>query len=269
MMRPTTPIGSRTEKFTASGPIGIEAPFISVTKPAKNSICAAAIMASRDHLAHRIAAIGGVDHREFAGIVAQHCATRFRILRALERRHAPPFLEAGRGRGDGGLGVGGAAIGDLAEALAGAGIDACRHSGRSSARAMRRRNRRRDAPAASAFAGMAACGATADVMAFTPARNPSVRIMRRRGWRYFFSGTWISSASCSLVSGLSMNFSDTASGNSVSRPLISSGSTIALREEIVAHALGHRFRDVVELRVVLHHLRIRCTCSRWSRDRRS
>ena len=34
MMRPTTPNGSRTEKFTTSGPIGIEAPFISVTSPA-------------------------------------------------------------------------------------------------------------------------------------------------------------------------------------------------------------------------------------------
>src|SRR5712691_5882880 len=33
MMRPTTPKGSRTEKFTASGPIGIEAPFISVATP--------------------------------------------------------------------------------------------------------------------------------------------------------------------------------------------------------------------------------------------
>src|SRR5262249_33979976 len=41
-----TPKGSRTEKLIASGPIGIDAPFISVTKPAKNSICAAAIMAS-------------------------------------------------------------------------------------------------------------------------------------------------------------------------------------------------------------------------------
>ena len=46
MMRPTTPKGSRTEKLTTSGPIGIDEPFISVTKPAKNSICAAAIMAS-------------------------------------------------------------------------------------------------------------------------------------------------------------------------------------------------------------------------------
>ena len=46
-MRPTTPSGSRTEKLSASGPMGIEAPFISVTRPAKNSICAAAIVASR------------------------------------------------------------------------------------------------------------------------------------------------------------------------------------------------------------------------------
>ncbi len=45
-MRATTPSGSRTEKFTASGPIGIEAPFISVTSPAKKSICAAAFSAS-------------------------------------------------------------------------------------------------------------------------------------------------------------------------------------------------------------------------------
>ena len=34
MMRPTTPRGSRTEKLTTPGPIGIEAPFISVTRPA-------------------------------------------------------------------------------------------------------------------------------------------------------------------------------------------------------------------------------------------
>ena len=41
-----TPRGSRTEKFTASGPIGTDEPFISVTSPAKNSVCAAATMAS-------------------------------------------------------------------------------------------------------------------------------------------------------------------------------------------------------------------------------
>ncbi len=46
MIRATTPRGSRTEKFTASGPIGMEAPFISVTSPAKNSICPAAIATS-------------------------------------------------------------------------------------------------------------------------------------------------------------------------------------------------------------------------------
>ncbi len=45
-MRPITPRGSRTEKFTTSGPMGIEAPFISVTRPAKNSICWAPASAS-------------------------------------------------------------------------------------------------------------------------------------------------------------------------------------------------------------------------------
>ncbi len=45
-MRATTPKGSRTEKFTASGPMGIEAPFISVTRPAKKSSWAAPASAS-------------------------------------------------------------------------------------------------------------------------------------------------------------------------------------------------------------------------------
>ena len=70
-MRPTTPSGSRTEKFTTSGPIGIEAPFISVTKPAKNSIWAAAIMASPTISLDGIAAVGGVEHGEFARVLAQ------------------------------------------------------------------------------------------------------------------------------------------------------------------------------------------------------
>jgi hypothetical protein len=46
MMRPITPRGSRTEKFTTPGPIGTEEPFISVTRPAKKSVCAAATIAS-------------------------------------------------------------------------------------------------------------------------------------------------------------------------------------------------------------------------------
>ena len=98
-MRPTTPSGSRTEKLTTSGPIGIEAPFISVTKPAKNSICAAAIMASLTISLDRIAAVGGIDHREFIGILAQDFRDPPQNLGALERQHAPPFLECGfRGR---------------------------------------------------------------------------------------------------------------------------------------------------------------------------
>ncbi len=45
-MRATTPTGSRTEKLTACGPIGMESPFISVTRPAKNSNWPAALAAS-------------------------------------------------------------------------------------------------------------------------------------------------------------------------------------------------------------------------------
>jgi hypothetical protein len=39
MIFATTPSGSRTEKLIASGPIGMECPFISVTSPAKKSNC--------------------------------------------------------------------------------------------------------------------------------------------------------------------------------------------------------------------------------------
>ena len=115
MMRPTTPIGSRTEKLTTSGPIGIEAPFISVTRPAKKSHLRGRDHGVAHHLAHRIAAIGGVDHGQFVGIVAQHLRDAPQDLGALERQHAPPFLERRGGRGDRGVDVGCAAIGDLAE----------------------------------------------------------------------------------------------------------------------------------------------------------
>jgi hypothetical protein len=46
MIRATTPSGSRTDTFIRPGPIGMLAPFISVTSPAKKSICAAATSAS-------------------------------------------------------------------------------------------------------------------------------------------------------------------------------------------------------------------------------
>ena len=126
MMRPTTPIGSRTEKFTASGPIGMVAPFISVTKSGEEIELRRRDHGVAHHLAHRIAAIGGIDHRELAGIVAQHLRDAFEDFRALKRQHAPPFLERGRGRGNRGFGVGRAAIGDFAQALAGAGRERIR-----------------------------------------------------------------------------------------------------------------------------------------------
>ena len=69
---PDTPRGSRTEKLTTPGPIGTEEPFISVTRPAKNSVCAAATIASLTISAYGIAAIGGIDHRELLRMLAQH-----------------------------------------------------------------------------------------------------------------------------------------------------------------------------------------------------
>ena len=124
MMRPTTPRGSRTEKFTTSGPIGIDEPFISVTSPAKNSVCAAAIIASLDHLGDRIAAVGGVDHRQLLRVLAQHLGDRGAACLARSSGSTwRQLLEGGLGRRDRGIHVGRARIGDLAERLAGAGID--------------------------------------------------------------------------------------------------------------------------------------------------
>ena len=115
MMRPTTPRGSRTEKFTTSGPIGIDEPFISVTRPAKNSICAAATMASLTISRDRIAAVGGIDHRELLRVLAQHLGDALEHLGALERQHVAPFLECGLGGGHRRIDVGGAGVRDLAE----------------------------------------------------------------------------------------------------------------------------------------------------------
>jgi hypothetical protein len=76
-----------------------------------------------EHLLDRIAAIGGIDHGEFAGVLAQDLRDPLEDARALQRRHAPPFAERGFGRRDRGIHVGRAAIRDLAERFTGAGID--------------------------------------------------------------------------------------------------------------------------------------------------
>jgi hypothetical protein len=76
-----------------------------------------------DHLGERIAAIGGVDQRQFLGVVAQHVGDAFEEPRALERRGVAPGREGGLGRGDGGIDIGRAAICDRTERFTGAGID--------------------------------------------------------------------------------------------------------------------------------------------------
>jgi hypothetical protein len=42
-----TPNGSRTDRFTVPSPIGMVSPLSSVTRPAKNSHCATAVLTSR------------------------------------------------------------------------------------------------------------------------------------------------------------------------------------------------------------------------------
>ena len=88
-----------------------------MTRPAKNSICAAAIMASLTISRDRIAAVGGIDHREFAGVLTQHFGDAPQHLGALERQHVPPLLECGFCGSNRGVDIGGAGICDLAERL--------------------------------------------------------------------------------------------------------------------------------------------------------
>ena len=99
------------------------------------------------HLVHRIAAIGGVDHRQFVGMLAQHVGDALEEARALERRRIAPAVEGFLRRADRGIDIGGAAIGDGPSDFAGAGIDRVDIGGRISACAMRRRRTRRDARA--------------------------------------------------------------------------------------------------------------------------
>ena len=76
-----------------------------------------------DHLGKRIAAIGGVDQRQFLGVVAQHIGDALEEPRAFERRRIAPGRERRLGRAHRGVDIGRAAIGDRAEQFTGAGID--------------------------------------------------------------------------------------------------------------------------------------------------
>ena len=76
-----------------------------------------------DHLVHRIAAIGGVDHRQLLGVLAQHVGDTLEQPRALEWRRVAPAVEGLFGRADRGLDIRGVAIGEGTKRLAGARID--------------------------------------------------------------------------------------------------------------------------------------------------
>ena len=81
------------------------------------------MVASLDHLGEGIAAIGGVDHRQFLGVLAQHIGDALEHPRAFERRRVAPGRERRLGGGHRGVDIGCAAIGDRAERFTGAGID--------------------------------------------------------------------------------------------------------------------------------------------------
>ena len=75
------------------------------------------------HLGIGIAAIGGVDHRQFLGVLAQHIGDALQKPRAFERRRIAPSREGRLGRIHRGVDIGRAAIGDRPERFTGAGID--------------------------------------------------------------------------------------------------------------------------------------------------
>ena len=123
MMRTTTPSGSRTEKLTTPGPIGTDAPFISVTRPAKKSSCATAVSTSLRSSRTGLPPSIGVDPGQLvaaggqaAGHLAQHAG-------ALERGDAAPLGEAGPRRGHGPVHVLGAGHGEAPQRLAGGRAD--------------------------------------------------------------------------------------------------------------------------------------------------
>ena len=76
-----------------------------------------------DHLLDGIAAVGGVDHRELVGILAQDFAASPQDFCTLERQHMPPFGECGLCHGHRRIDVLGAGVGDLTERLSRAGVD--------------------------------------------------------------------------------------------------------------------------------------------------
>ena len=74
------------------------------------------------HFAHRIAAVGSVDHGKFIGVLPQNVGDPPQDLGALEWQHPAPFLERGLGGGHRRVDVVSAGVRHLAEREAGTGV---------------------------------------------------------------------------------------------------------------------------------------------------
>ena len=121
MIRATTPSGCRTVTFIRSGPIGIDAPFISVTSPAKKSICEDRDVRVAHHRPHRVAAIDRVECRELARVLAHDRREASQRLGALLRRHVAPGRKCLPRALDGGIDVGRPGVRGMTERRTGAG----------------------------------------------------------------------------------------------------------------------------------------------------
>ena len=76
-----------------------------------------------DHFLDRIAAVGGIDHGKFVGVLTQDFRDTPQDFGALERQRAPPLRERRFSSRDGGIDILGAGVGDLAKRLSRAGAD--------------------------------------------------------------------------------------------------------------------------------------------------
>lgn len=76
-----------------------------------------------DHFLDWVAAVGGIDHREFVGVLAQNFRNPPQDFCPFERQHTAPFRKRGFRRGHGGIDILGPGIGNLSERLARAGAD--------------------------------------------------------------------------------------------------------------------------------------------------
>src|SRR3984885_3957697 len=123
MMRPTTPRGSRTDKFPTPGAhwdrrafhLGDEASVEFNLRRGDRRVA--------HHFGIGVAAIGGVDHRQLFGVLAQDIGDAFEQSRPFERRRVAPRRGCRLGRAHRRADIVGATFRDRTERFTGAGID--------------------------------------------------------------------------------------------------------------------------------------------------